>query len=284
MKTILSLKKNKLFRNTAIYTTSTVIRSGIPFLLLPILTRFLSPKDYGIVANFQVILPLVTVIIGVQTHGAIAVNYFQLDTIEIRNYTSNVSLIILGNLVISLGIVFLLGPRISGLTGIENFWLIMAVIAGFSQVAIHMLLTLWQTEQRPAHYGIFQILHVCLDVILSLALVILYSLTWRGRLSGIIFASISFAIVSIVVLVRKGYLRSSFDPHYIKDALFFGIPLVPAALGRWVITATDRLFLTKMVGLSATGLYTAGYQVGMIIYLIYSFLIQPKKQTLKTTI
>ncbi|GAG28587.1 unnamed protein product, partial [marine sediment metagenome] len=52
------------------------------------------------------------------------------------------------------------------------------------------------------------------------------------------------------------------------DALFFGVPLIPHALGGWIVTSIDRIFINSMVGVAATGLYSVGYSVGMIIGLL----------------
>jgi len=67
---------------------------------------------------------------------------------------------------------------------------------------------------------------------------------------------------------KREYIKFSFNKKYIKDALFFGIPLIPHALGGWIITGIDRIFINSMVGVAATGIYTVGYQVGMIIGLL----------------
>ena len=38
-----------LLRQASVYTISNLVAKAIPFLLLPVLTRFLTPTDYGIV-------------------------------------------------------------------------------------------------------------------------------------------------------------------------------------------------------------------------------------------
>lgn len=48
----------KLFGNAAIYLGANILNAGIPFLLLPILTRVLTPADYGIVAMFSVVVSI----------------------------------------------------------------------------------------------------------------------------------------------------------------------------------------------------------------------------------
>lgn len=44
--------QSSLFRNARIYTVANALNSAIPLLLLPILTRYLSPEEYGMVAMF----------------------------------------------------------------------------------------------------------------------------------------------------------------------------------------------------------------------------------------
>lgn len=44
----------KLLRGASVYLTSNILNSAIPFLLLPILTRYLSTEEYGKIAMFQI--------------------------------------------------------------------------------------------------------------------------------------------------------------------------------------------------------------------------------------
>lgn len=53
-----------------------------------------------------------------------------------------------------------------------------------------------------------------------------------------------------------------------RQALKFGVPLIPHAFSGFLMTMTDRILITNMVGISATGIYSVGNQVGMIIGLL----------------
>ena len=44
--------------------------------------------------------------------------------------------------------------------------------------------------------------------------------------------------------------------------------MIPHALSGSIISMTDRFFITSMVGLAATGVYTVGYQVGSIVNIL----------------
>ncbi|MCA6417299.1 MAG: oligosaccharide flippase family protein, partial [Cytophagales bacterium] len=46
---------SNLLKSSFVFTASNALNSAIPFLLIPVLTRYLSPSDYGIVSIFQVV-------------------------------------------------------------------------------------------------------------------------------------------------------------------------------------------------------------------------------------
>ena len=100
---------------------------------------------------------------------------------------------------------------------------------------------------------------------MSVVFVVLLCWRWQGRILGVIITSVIFGLLSIFVIYKREYIKFSFNKKYIKDVLFFGIPLIPHALGGWIITGVDIIFINSMVGVAATGIYTVGYQVGMII-------------------
>ena len=65
-----------LLKSSAIYTFSSVVNSAIPFLFLPILTRILTPSEYGIIAMFQISVSIVFPLVGLNLEGAIARKYY----------------------------------------------------------------------------------------------------------------------------------------------------------------------------------------------------------------
>ena len=259
---------HKLFKNTFIYAGSSVINQAIPFLLLPIMTRYLNPTDYGIVATFSVLLAVMVVFVGLSMHGAIGVNFFKLNKDELKRYIGNVFSILLCNFLLVLTIVYTLKSYFSLFTKFPEDWIIIIVIIALFQSISAIIIGLWQVEQKPSSYGLFQISGTILNVSLSLIFVVLLGWGWQGRILGIIITSIVFGLLSIFIIIKKKYITISFNKEYIKDALFFGVPLIPHALGGWIITGIDRIFINSMVNVAATGLYSVGYQVGMIIGLL----------------
>ncbi len=275
-----------VFKNTVIYTAANILQSAIPFLLLPILTRFLTPADYGTVAIFQLIQAIVSILIGMSLRGAINVNFFSYNKEEIRIYIGNVLSIVFINFIIIISILYLFKSPISNLIEFPENWLTIAAVVGICEFIFHLALLLWQVEQRPIPYSVLQVLQVAFNISLSVILVVSLKMQWQGRVLGIVYANILFCIIAAIIISKRKYVKFSYNLTYIKDALLFGLPLIPHSLGVWIMSGIDRLFINNMVGVDATGLYTVGFQFGMIIAILgqsfnkswYPFLFKKLKE------
>lgn len=260
--------KHPLFKNTFIYVITDSINKVIPFIMLSVLTRFLSPEDYGRVANYFVLSGILSIFVGLSTHGAVSVNFFKLERDNLRKYIANIIII----LVISTIIVTLLLCTLSGVLSkylhIPRGWILIVPFVSFSQFLTLLNMTLWQSEQRPMPFGIYQILQTLAYTILVLFFVVALKMRWQGQLLANLISIVLFAFFSLFIIIKRGYFKFEFHLEYVKDALFFGVPLIPHQLANWIKNGVDRIFLTTMVGVAATGIYSVGYQFGMIIGLL----------------
>lgn len=260
------LGTHRLVRHSAVYTGSSVVRGVLPFVLLPVLTRYLSPAELGVVATFEVVLAIGLVAVGLNMPGAIAIGYFRMESTAFEIYVANVVFVSLAACLLTFAVGFaVLGYLPSDLGALILSWLPLLALASLAQVLFSIVLTLWQVRQRPVPYGLFQIAHTVMNLLFSLLFVIVFSWGWRGRVGGIIAAALAFGALSAVLLARRLRHRWLVRREYLRDALAFGIPLVPHSLGNWILTGIDRVFLASMVGIATTGVYAVGYQIGMVV-------------------
>jgi len=262
---------SKLGVSAGIYTTTNVINSAIPFFMLPILTRFLTPQEYGIVAMFQVLVGIVGIFSGLGTNGAISRQYYEKETIDISKYiTSCFYIWIVSSLFI--GLIFgIFSEWIAYLTDFPAKWLWTVVVVSVGQFVISVVLVLWQVQVKPIAYGIFQILLTLVNVGLSLWFIIGFGMGWQGRVDGQVLAYLIFASLGLFILWKNGWLiKWTYDSDYVKHALGFSFPLLFHSIGGLAIVMTDRILITNMVGITDTGVYVVGTQIGMIIGLLQS--------------
>ncbi len=258
----------KMIKKSLIYAGGDVINKAVPFLMLPVLTKYLTPCDYGMIAAFSSFVGFLTIFIGLSLHGAINVAFFKLKKEALRVYIANALLILGISATISLLAVFFLDTSISQKLLLEKEWLYIAVVVSISQFITLINTTLWIAEQNPKSYSIYQISQTVLITTLTVLLVIGLGLGWEGQVMAMVIGYISFAMVSVVFLQKRDYLRFGYRKEDIRDLLKFGIPMIPHQLSGWIRTSGDKILLIAMVGSASTGLFTVGYQVAMIMTLL----------------
>jgi O-antigen/teichoic acid export membrane protein len=261
--------RHKLFGNAAIYLGANILNAGIPFLLLPILTRVLTPADYGTVAMFGIVLSVLGAFTGLSVHGAISVRYFQLEKKELAEYVGAC----IGILVVSTSVVFLLvaafGSWLAGVSGVPSDWLLVAVVLSGFQFLGNIRLSLWQVAGQAKKYGFYQVSQSLFNAGFSLILILIVGLTWQGRILGQVFAIGVFGILALWWLLKDKLLKTSKDWRtQCGDALNFGIPLIPHVIGGLIISTAGQFLVTNMLGVSETGLYVVGAQFGSIVGII----------------
>lgn len=261
------LYNSTLIRASSIYTISSVVNSAIPFLLLPILTTKLTPSDYGIVAMFQLVVSAIYPFVGLNLEGAISRKYYDKNSSDFASYIGTcVLLSIFSTLLVALlfSVFFF---KIQEFAQIPPFWLKFVILVAFFQFINTIILTYFQVKVQPIKYGLFQISRSLVEVTLTLILVVFLSKSYAGRIESQIISSFIFSIIAIVILYKSKNIRFNISKEYIENALKFGVPLIPHAIGGMLFTGIDRYMLTSMVGLEQTGNYTVAYQIGGLVSL-----------------
>lgn len=242
-----------------------IINKAVPFLLLPIITMFLTPSDFGIVATYGAFISILAVFIHLSMTGAVNVNFFKLSKVQIKKYITNILLIISFTSLLAFVVVWIFQSQLSAKLEIPFLWLFIGVVVSLAQFLTALNLGLWQVEQNPKAFGVYQLAQMFANTSLVLLLVVGYKMGWEGQLIGQAMATILFALISFGFIYRRGYLLFQIDKEFIVDALKFGVPLIPHALSSWLRTGVDRIFVTTMISTTATGLYAVGYQLGMVV-------------------
>lgn len=260
--------RSSLFGSAIVYAGSNVLNAIVPFLLLPILTRVLPPEEYGQVAMFQVLTGIVGPFVGLSVHGAIARMYYERESIDLPAYVFGCFLILTVSSTAVAVLLLPLGGYVEGLTAFPSSLLWVVIVYSLGQFLSLIALTMYQVRVRPLSYAAFSISKTVLDGLLSLIFVLALHWGWEGRVAGQTTAVVMAGALSIMLLVRAGWLSHRVNLAYIRHALSFGVPLVPHALGMWGIQMTDRVLLVNMVGLEETGIYFVGLQIGLAIRLL----------------
>lgn len=260
-----------LFKNSVVYMVSGILNASIPFILLPILTRVLSPSDYGMVAMFSLVVSMLGAFTGLNVQSALTVKFFQTNTILFKEYVSSSLVILLISTAIVLLVIIFLSESISNLTLLPRGWLIVAVITSGAQIAIQIRLAIWQVQHKALYYGSLLFTQGIVNMGLSIYLVLALNLAWQGRLIGILASTIIFMLVGIYLLKsHQEIIKPQHFKETVSDILKFSIPLTPHVIGAIMLSSIDRLIISNHFGLSEAGIYSVAIQIGGAMSLLTS--------------
>lgn len=259
---------SSLFKDVGIYAFFSMLNSAIPFFLLPVLTRYLSPEDYGILAMFAVLVGICRPFLGLNVHGAIRVKFFDKNEIDLPRYIGNCLYILLIATAISSFVIWLFADTLSNLSAFPKDWLWAVVLVAFGQFIITVLMIIWQVQNKATKYGVYQVLQTLSILTITIYLVVVLGKNWQGKVQAQLITIFVFTAYGLYWLYKNGWVTLSYSKPYTSNALKFGVPLIPHNLGGMLTTYTDRLFITNMVGVAATGIYTVGWQISQIITIL----------------
>ncbi|NDV69012.1 lipopolysaccharide biosynthesis protein [Dysgonomonas sp. 25] len=266
----ISILSRPLIKNSFIYVVTDGINKAIPFLLLPIITYYIIPSEYGLITNFNVLVQILSVFCYSSTLAALPARFYRLDGEQIKKYVSNMLIL---NTLITILVLFLLllfNQFIEVKLKISLLFQIGAIILVWSASITNVNLVLWRCEERAFAFGKYQISQSLLNAITTIVFVIICLLGWKGRVYSYIFSSFVFGLFSLFLLRRKGYLELSISKDYIKQILYFGIPLIPLAISYWFKSGFDKIIITDLCGMAENGLYSVAMTLGAIVTMVLS--------------
>lgn len=264
---LIQLPPMNLLRPTSVYFVGEILNRLVPFLLIPVLTRYLTPEEYGIVGLFQVVLGIIGPISHLNLAGAVSRFYFERkeSITDFPNFIANcMYLSTAGAIVVGL-LTLLFANPIGSLSSFPPAWLWSVIVVSFGNSLGLVILGLWQMRQQARPYILFMFLRTLMNFGLAITLVAYYRFNWTGPIIAQVGSMSVFGVLAVYLLARDGWIKLGWNKQYAVLALRFGVPLIPHAIGSLLVALVDRVFLSHACGLAGVGIYTVSYQISMVV-------------------
>lgn len=261
----------KLIKNSFIYLGTEIINKAIPFLLLPIITSYLTPTEYGVYGMYQVLFSFLTPFIMMSLDVNITRNFFRVSKEKLSKILSSIIIILHINVFIGLVVIFFISLFFNNPFGIPNKILYIMPLIIYAQTVNTFNLTILRNKEEALKYGIFQIITTIINFSLVLILLIGFKLGWKSLVYSVLIAQFVMMIYSYYYLNKNYSLFTSF--YSFKEIYKISLPLIFHLLGGSIIFLSDRIFIQQMKGLKQVGLYSIGNQFGMITMIVINSII-----------
>ena len=261
-----------MLRNSLIYTASSLVSAAVPFFLLPILTRYLSPAEYGELAMFNILIAALPAFIGLSVHGAAVRRFFEQKTslTLLARFNGNCFIIFILTVIFSLGLALIVDNFIAHFLLIKKEWIYLAILVASFNFVFNFRLGQWQVRDKVKVYGLFQMFNAFSIFVLCIAFIVGLDMGAEGRVYSLLITSFIMASVTFWLLYKDKLLSFQYYRNDTVYALNYGIPLIRHVVGGFLLLSIDRLVINKELGLEMTGIYMVAVSLGAILNVIFN--------------
>ena len=257
----------QLSRESVIYGLSSAASQIVGFFLIPLYTHYLTTDQYGVLEILNTTLPLLAIIFTMGLTAALFRTYFKYqDDASRRKVASTILVFLTVTSALLTGLLLLLAGHFSTLIFHSSDYAMdfrLVFLTLFFNTGSAIAFSVFRARRQPTRYALASIAQFLISITLNIVFVIGLHTGIRGILEGNLIASALVYLPLTANLVKQCGLRlSTLD---LKEMLAFGLPLVPAALGGWILVMADRYFLQFLSTPDQVGLYSLGYKFGLVI-------------------
>ena len=268
---IKKIKRSDIFEtlnHSKNYFFSNVATKAVTVISIPIFTRLLTQEDYGIVAVFQAYIGIFLVILSLNAHAAVARYYFE-NKDDFEGFVGT-TLSFIGLMFGFSAPFFIIFYRQIGeiieLTGILPIYLMIGCLFSIlSEIYVHILIP----QKKSKEVALINIAKGYTYVLISIIFV--YFLE-ENKYLGRIWASLLVGFIFSLYFLWK--MRSSLKPHLKRSHLTYiaqySFPLIPYTLSSLILSQFDRIMINSTLDAASAGLYSLGYNIGMLLLMVIS--------------
>jgi len=254
------------------FTLIEMFNKVLPFFLLPILAKKLSPADFGIITNYTVLVSILLIFINFGGIPNIIVRYRNNnDQTDYKKYLNSSLVIGVVNTIISLVIIIplMFTDLFKHALGLSIPLVFLAIVETFFDAIIVTFIALSRFSKSFKTLAFIRIGQTLVGFGLTLILVYKFGYLYEGRIFAIFISSVLFGVVAMII---QGYGITVNKIRGLRDTVkhLYNVcwPLIPHQLSKLLRNGSDKIIITTSIGLVANGLYSMSLQFATIFYIV----------------
>lgn len=259
----------RFFKDFFIYGFASVLSKIIAVFLMPVYTSVLTKEEYGAMALIVSCKGVIDLVSNLNIHSGIARDYYEKDINRGRLVSTGffsiltLSVFILCILVLTRNFwtesILELSQRYD-----SAFLLMLFSIPAGSVLSYFSILT--RFKKKPILYTIGSLVQILVQTSISVIGVVVLKYGIVSVFTGVLIAEL-FGIIYFAFINRE-YIEFSFEWKYLKRALLYAIPTLPAILAGWIDSSIGQIFINKYVSTADLGVYSISLQFASVFTLI----------------
>ena len=256
---------NNLIKNGAYYTLGTFILQGINFLTLPLYTRILTTRDFGITSLYTAWQAVVVIFLCLQTFSTIQNAKVTYEDEEYREYNSNIVVLSFVSFAVFAVVIMFFSKQLSHFSGLSVNLIFLMLLHSFFTLGVTFKNTILRFDGKAEKQLFISMFYTALNVGLSLFFITSVPSIEKatGKILGAVVPSVILGGYFYLEIIMKR--RPTFKKDHFIFCLTLGLPLILHNLSHIVLTSSDRMMIERFIGLEETGIYGFTYTIGTIL-------------------
>lgn len=254
-------------RDALIYGAGIVMRRAATLIMLPIYTRLLTPRDYGLLQMLDMTLDIASILMSAGMTAGVMCFYFKASTDRERNAVIvTATYLVLGMNMLG-GILLALSAapihqHVLGGAG-ARFYVYVAASNFAVTELLSMPLLLMQIQGRAGLFSITSLVRLTGQLTLNIIFLVVLRMGPLGILVSSLVINLTVGGTAMAWMIRQVGMTPS--RRALLNLRRFGVPYQLATAATFVLQFGDRFFLQASHGLAAVGLYAFAYQFGFLL-------------------
>lgn len=265
-------KLTRLFKSSSVYAAGNLLNRALFLISMPIMTRYLEPKEYGTLSVINAVTGIMMTCYGLGTTSFAMRYYYEYDSeAEQKQLLGAIfSYILFYTFVVSILLSIFGGSFFQRFFDDIPFSPYMLLGIWICFVGMFEILpdALFRIRDEAVLFISIKFVKSALGITLAILSVVVLERGAEGPLGASLIVAIVFAFYYVFYLRDK--IRPNFSFSVIKKCLKFSLPVLFLLLGRGLLDSTDRLILQHFVDLSVVGFYSVGSTLGSVLVMVAS--------------
>lgn len=246
----------------------------IGLLTTPIITRMISPEEYGIFSMYNLTINILMFVVMLGLDQGFVRFFYEEETLNAKSALLKKSLKIpMIILIILLPILWIFRDLlVKFIFGNENskvlifyifIGLFFSVLNRFSNLAVRM-------QQKGKLYSFIQVMNQVGNFILILVIYRIYGDNYRVLILSLIGSTFLTVIISIFFEKKLWFSFENKTKVKYRDLLEYSYPIAITVIVSWLFQSADKLFIKHYSDLQEVGLYAAAFKIIALLNIIQS--------------
>lgn len=255
------------FKNSVVYALANIVQKIIDYLANFIFIYFLPAFEYGIMTLLPLIVMIMAPLLSFQLGSSVTRYYYKyLKTNEADLFLGNIlSYMFIVLFILSVFFIFCSRPIWNVIFPEISFmpYIVIGILITAADSINRMYITILQIKRQVKFYAIFNNCYILFRILLIVIAVYVKQSAYSYYLAYLFAVSL---FIPITLYFMRADIKWNLKRKYIKESMKYASYILPVSVFIIANTFIDRHVIMTELDLQSMGIYSAGVNIGQIIY------------------